>query len=96
MSQTQQRQADLIHRLRVRPPSSWSDARVTLARQAVQELADLAADASGEPRRTVPHLHPMALADQLGVLLADAADAGVRADDLEKLFERLAAGLAVR
>jgi hypothetical protein len=42
---------------------------------AVQELADLAADARGEPRRTVPSLAPHAAGDQVSVLVADVVDA---------------------
>jgi hypothetical protein len=38
----------------------------------VQDLADLAADAEGQPRRTVPRLPgDIALPDQLRVLMAD-------------------------
>ncbi|WP_422753317.1 hypothetical protein [Micromonospora sp. WMMD708] len=51
--------------------------RADLVHRLVQEVADLAADAEGEPRRDVPRLtHPMALPDQLRVVAADLAAAG--------------------
>ena len=90
------RHVDVFRRLRVRPPSSWSVERVAVARKATQELADLGADAAGEPRRQVPDLHPTALADQLEVLLAEAVAAGVDPTILDRLVEGLAAALAVR
>ena len=90
------RHVDVFRRLRVRPPSSWSTKRVAVAREAIQQLADLGADAAGEPRRPVPHLHPTALADQLEVLLAEAVAAGVDAETLDGLVDGLAAGLALR
>jgi hypothetical protein len=42
-------------------------------RTVLQQLADLAADAEGGPRRPVPELAPHALADQLVVLGRDVA-----------------------
>ena len=45
-------------------------------RSALQQLADLTADAAGEPRREVPELAGHALADQVWVLAHDAASAG--------------------
>jgi hypothetical protein len=43
----------------------------------VQELADQAADAEGQPRRVVPRLSPdTALPDQLRVVVADLLAAG--------------------
>ncbi|WP_328340035.1 hypothetical protein [Micromonospora sp. NBC_00421] len=51
--------------------------RADLVHRLVQEIADLAADAEGEPRRDVPRLaHPMALPDQLRVVAADLVAAG--------------------
>jgi hypothetical protein len=76
--------------------SSWSQDRVASARAAVQRLADLAADAERQPRRPVPHLHPVALADQLEVLLHDARTHGVDPASLTGLFDQLAVDLAVR
>ncbi|WP_420118856.1 hypothetical protein [Micromonospora sp.] len=51
--------------------------RADLVHKLVQEVADLAADAEGGPRRDVPRLaHPMALPDQLRVVAADLVAAG--------------------
>lgn len=65
-------------------------------RSALQNLADLTAEAAGEPRRLVPDVGATALADQLAVLAADAAAAGVPADKVERLLSELASGLSVR
>lgn len=47
-------------------------ARADLMHRLVQELANLAADAAGEPRRTVPRLdNDLVLPDQLRVVTAD-------------------------
>lgn len=46
--------------------------RAELVHRLVQQLADLAADAEGRPRRPVPRLdHDVALPDQLRVVAAD-------------------------
>jgi hypothetical protein len=64
----------LAGRLRVAGPRlaarEGAEARQTLAaiRSGLQGLADLAADADGEPRRVVPGLSAHALADQALVL----------------------------
>ncbi|QDY06582.1 hypothetical protein FJK98_04850 [Micromonospora sp. HM134] len=51
--------------------------RADLVHKLVQEVAELAADAEGGPRRDVPRLaHPMALPDQLRVVTADLVAAG--------------------
>ncbi|MEO3774811.1 hypothetical protein [Micromonospora sp. B9E7] len=53
--------------------------RADLVHRLVQEIANLAADAEGGPRRTVPRLdNDLALTDQLRVVTADllAADPG--------------------
>ncbi|WP_433129602.1 hypothetical protein ACQPWW_05075 [Micromonospora sp. CA-240977] len=51
--------------------------RADLVHRLVQELANLAADAEGEPRRTVPRLdNDLALPDQLRVVTADLRAAG--------------------
>ncbi|MEV4845533.1 hypothetical protein AB0K20_20260 [Micromonospora matsumotoense] len=51
--------------------------RADLVHKLVQEVADLAADAEGGPRRDVPRLaQPMALPDQLRVVAADLVAAG--------------------
>ena len=70
--------------------------RADLAYGLVQRLADLGADADGRPRRPVPRLNDMVLADQLRVMADDllAADAGedllkLAADDVEALRHSL-------
>ncbi|MFB9237304.1 hypothetical protein ACFFWC_17375 [Plantactinospora siamensis] len=51
-------------------------ARADLVHRLVQEIANRAADAAGEPRRTVPRLdNDLALPDQLRVVAADLAAA---------------------
>jgi hypothetical protein len=91
------RDTDLvIRRLRARTVSSWSPERVALARDTVQRLADLAADAEGQPRRVVPALHPVAIADQLELLAHDATTAGADQRAVAALFGQLAVELAVR
>ncbi|GAA3739495.1 hypothetical protein [Micromonospora maritima] len=51
--------------------------RADLVHKLVQEIANLAADAAGEPRRDVPRLpSDLALPDQLRVVAADLALAG--------------------
>ena len=45
-------------------------------RAAAQELADLAADAEGEPRRPLPHLALHGIGDQFAVVGADVARHG--------------------
>ncbi|MGY0004054.1 hypothetical protein [Micromonospora sp. I033] len=51
--------------------------RADLVHKLVQEIANLAADAEGEPRREVPRLpSDLALPDQLRVVTADLLAAG--------------------
>jgi hypothetical protein len=51
--------------------------RADLVHALVQDLADRAADAEGQPRRPVPRLeHDMALPDQLTVIAADLLATG--------------------
>ncbi|WP_433537068.1 hypothetical protein ACQPZK_04450 [Micromonospora sp. CA-249363] len=51
--------------------------RADLVHRLVQEVANLAADAEGQPRRTVPRLdNDLALPDQLRVVTADLLAAG--------------------
>ncbi|TDC36005.1 hypothetical protein E1211_14670 [Micromonospora sp. 15K316] len=51
--------------------------RADAVHRLVQEIANLAADAEGEPRRTVPRLtNDLALTDQLRVVAADLIAAG--------------------
>lgn len=59
--------------------------RADLVHRLVQEVANLAADAEGEPRRTVPRLdNDLALPDQLRVVSADLLAAGADADVLAR------------
>lgn len=75
----------LVDRVSHWAPSRWSApgatgrSRADLVHALVQEVADLAADAEGQPRRPVPRLgNDPALADQLQVVAADliAAEPG--------------------
>lgn len=66
--------SSLVQRLRAWTPARWAAAadpwgtRADLARHLAQWLADRAADAEGQPRRTVPVLRPdLLVADQLAV-----------------------------
>src|SRR4029450_3118169 len=53
-------------------PSATGVPRAEFVHGLVQEVADLAADAEGQPRRPVPRLdNDLALADQLRVVAAD-------------------------
>ena len=65
-------------------------------RAAVQRLADLAADAEGVPRRSVPRLAPYALADQVLVLGHDLlAAAGPHPEKSTPADAALSAGHAL-
>ena len=78
---------ELLPRLRRWDPASWSvpaelpgtgrPTRADVAAAALQRLADVAADAEGQPRRTVPLLAEVSLADQLTVMVDDI----LRTDD---------------
>ena len=74
------RQAEsLVRTLRRWPAQSWRlppegpapDTRADAAHLAVQRIADLGADAELRPRRPVPRITDLALADQLAVVVAD-------------------------
>jgi len=70
--------------------ASGLDSRAAVTHALVQELADLAADAEGEPRRAVPRLdNDGALPDQLRVIAADLA-AAVPPDVLAAAARRVA------
>ncbi|GAB3798985.1 hypothetical protein [Micromonospora zhanjiangensis] len=57
--------------------------RAELMHRLVQRIADLAADAEGEPRRAVPRLdNDLALPDQLRVVATDLIAAGAPAEML--------------
>ncbi|MFG3553118.1 hypothetical protein ACGGAQ_01890 [Micromonospora sp. NPDC047557] len=59
--------------------------RADLMHRLVQEIANLAADAEGQPRRTVPRLdNDLALPDQLRVVTADLLAAGADAEALAR------------
>ncbi|MEU7929040.1 hypothetical protein [Micromonospora sp. NPDC049801] len=59
--------------------------RADLVHRLVQEVANLAADAEGQPRRTVPRLdNDLALPDQLRVVTADLLAAGADAEVLTR------------
>lgn len=61
----------------VAPAAAGNSARADLLHRLVQQLANLAADAAGERRRTVPRLeNDLALPDQLRVVAADLIAAG--------------------
>ena len=63
----------LVHRVSHWTPPRWAaSGRADVVHGLVQRLADLAADAEGEPRRAVPRLESdLALPDQLRVVAAD-------------------------
>ncbi|WP_076471182.1 hypothetical protein [Micromonospora avicenniae] len=66
--------------------------RADVVHRLVQEVANLAADAEGEPRRTVPRLaNDLALTDQLRVVAADLVAAGAAAEVLAGAATEVAA-----
>lgn len=66
--------------------------RANLVHRLVQEIADLAADAEGQPRRNVPRLdNDLALPDQLRVVAADLLAAGPPDDVLARAAAQVAA-----
>jgi len=66
--------------------------RADLVHRLVQEIANLAADAEGEPRRTVPRLdNDLALPDQLRVVTADLVAAGAAPEVLARAAAEVAA-----
>ncbi len=95
---------EMLRRLRARPASSWAIGdREGIARRVMQQLADAAADAAGSvgsagsagPHRLVPDAGVMAIADQITVLYADAVDAGVPGDVLDRASATLREGLGL-
>ncbi|WP_416905716.1 hypothetical protein [Micromonospora echinospora] len=59
--------------------------RADLVHRLVQEVANLAADAEGQPRRTVPRLeNDLALPDQLRVVAADLVAAAPASEALAR------------
>ncbi|MDH6461990.1 hypothetical protein M2302_002165 [Micromonospora sp. A200] len=66
--------------------------RADLVHRLVQELANLGADAEGEPRRGVPRLdNDLALVDQLRVVAADLVAAGAPDATLARAAAEVAA-----
>ncbi|MEU4715484.1 hypothetical protein AB0F73_17740 [Micromonospora purpureochromogenes] len=66
--------------------------RADLVHRLVQELANLGADAEGEPRRNVPRLdNDLALVDQLRVVAADLVAAGTPEATLARAAAEVAA-----
>ena len=72
----------LVQRLRLWTPARYAAAappygtRADLVRHLAQSLADLAADAEGGPRRPLPRLDDLGVADQLAVTADDLVRAG--------------------
>jgi hypothetical protein len=54
----------------------WSASRADRVHELVQQVADLAAEAEGEPCRAVPRLADLVLPDQLRVVSDDLVAAG--------------------
>ena len=83
---------ELLPRLRRWDSASWAvSTRAELVAGVVQRLADVGADAEGRPRRPVPRLADLTLADQLTVMVddvlrtGDPAAAGAAAAELAAL-----------
>ena len=75
--------ARLVNRVSHWTPPRWAASsrsgrsRAEVVYELVQQIADRAADAEGEPRRVVPRLgNDLALPDQLRVVAADLLAAG--------------------
>lgn len=85
----------LVQRLRLWTPARWAAAaaphgtRGDLVHHLVQDLADLAAQVEGQPRRAVPRLDDLGLADQLAVVSDDL----VRADPPDEVARAATAHL---
>ncbi len=76
--------------------SAGNVSRADLVHRLVQEIANLAADAEGEPRRTVPRLdNDLALPDQLRVVAADLLAADPPDEVLARAATEVAATRAV-
>lgn len=87
----------VLGRLRAWSVSSWRHRdREAAARDCLQLLAALAAEAEGGSVRPVPDAGLHALGDQLAVLVADARAAGVSELSIDRLTARLAIRLGLR
>ena len=72
--------------------SAGEVSRADLVYRLIQDIADLAAEAEGQPRRVVPRLdNDLALADQLRVVAADLLAAGPSDDVLARATAEVAA-----
>lgn len=72
--------------------AAGNGARADLVHRLVQEIANLAADAEGQPRRSVPRLdNDLALPDQLRVVVADLIAAGAPAEVLARAAAKVTA-----
>jgi len=89
--------ADVLRRLRARSVSSFDFGdRTQRVRRTLTALEILTAAAQGRDPYPVPELEAYVYADQLTVLLAEAALAGVDPATVEGLMQELAAGLSLR
>jgi hypothetical protein len=87
----------LVDRVSTWTPSRWAassasgpGSRADRFHALVQQVADQAADAEGEPRRVVPRLSPdTALPDQLRVVVADLLAAGPDEEALATAARRI-------
>jgi hypothetical protein len=86
----------LVDRVSSWAPPAWSAAtalgqRGAVVHRLVQQLADLAADAEGQPHRPVPRLdNDAALADQIRVVAADLSAACADPVTLTEAADRIA------
>lgn len=93
--------ARLVNRVQHWTPNRWAkrtadgaDTRAERVHALAQRIADVTADAAGEPRRPVPRLdNDLALPDQLRVLVADAVAADVQDQGLVSLVRETSAAL---
>ena len=88
------RQVELFGRLRAWNVSSWRHGdRVVIVRETLSALAAIASDQDGFDRPPVPEVGVHALADQLEVLVMDAASAGATSERIDAVLDELAVRL---
>ncbi len=88
--------AELIQRLRAKPPSYWEFGdRRTILRQCLAALVGLTAEAGGMPALSVPDIGVHGLADQLAVLIRDAHEAEVSTERVDQLVAGIAGSLGL-